>query len=455
MINPRFSDFAFRLMIRILTIATAIVWLVGCTQMLRIQKAQRLSPLHVSASKPIALSPPTIALERGALVGGHAINPNKSYHLSHRWEETFEIDANEFNFAMRDELKNHGYVFASGGHAPYQLKVTIQRLIYNLFGSHRLAGWSEAELVVKWELRGPGGVTAITRGSATARRHTMASIFDAFRGALRNFLANPLVAKAVRTDKAPQAVAIDRPRPTPQRALVPIAKAIQPIVSPRIVQPIGGPIAPKKPAVKAPIKHTADARWVVPKPRGIPSSMSNRLVVTSSRPAVVTVLAGDAWGSGTVVSSDGLIVTSAHLVSGDKIVSVVTSDGRQLECQIEAMHPPTNLALLRVPNASLLPLLFRLDAPPRLSEPLVALGTPYHPALSYSVSRGRVTALGKKKVGTDIRVSRGNSGGPLLDGYGRVVAIVTWSIMRRVPSSRADAIPSVDVFRALGVRYSQ
>lgn len=124
------------------------------------------------------------------------------------------------------------------------------------------------------------------------------------------------------------------------------------------------------------------------------------------------------------MSSDGLIITNAHLISENKIVSIITSDNRQLECQIEAIHPPTNLTLLRIPNASLLPLLFQLNAPPRIKKPLVTLSTPYHPALNHSISQNRITTLDKKKVGTNIQISPNNNNSPLLDGYERIVTIV-------------------------------
>ncbi|HIA03085.1 MAG TPA: hypothetical protein EYN66_14465, partial [Myxococcales bacterium] len=88
-------------MIRNLIISvTCVMLLAGCSQMLRVQKATRKVPVRVPASKPIGLSPPAIMFEVGTVVGGHAMNPNKSYHLEHRWRETFEIDPNEFNFAL-------------------------------------------------------------------------------------------------------------------------------------------------------------------------------------------------------------------------------------------------------------------------------------------------------------------------------------------------------------------
>ncbi|HIA01638.1 MAG TPA: serine protease, partial [Myxococcales bacterium] len=358
----------------------------------------------------------------------------------------------EFNFALCDELKNHGYIFSITGNPQYQLKASVLRLVYNLFGSHRRAGWSEAELVVQWELEGPGGVTAVTRGSARSQRHSMASIFEAFRMALRNFLANPQIAAVVKTKKVPLAIAM--PRPLPQRIPVVTPKPLKALVSPHVVQPIGGPVVPGKIGAKAPKSRAAHARWVVQKPMGIPAQMSDKLVIASSRNSVVTVLSGDEWGTGTVVSSQGLIVTSAGLVSWEKAVSIVTVDGRQLEAVVEAIYPPKNLALLRVPNSNLLPLLFRME-PPNQGETLVALGTPYHPALSHSVARGRVTNLNPEYIGTDIRISAGNSGGPLVDGFGRVVAIILWPTGRRAPTSRANAISALDVFRSLGIRYSK
>ena len=127
---------------------------VGCAQMIRVGAPKRLAPTRVQTSLPIGLHPPSFAMERGTLIGGHATNPARLYHVDHRWGDTFEVDANEFNFALRDELQNHGYKFAVGARAAYQLRPTVTRIVYNLFGTNPRSGWSEAEVQIRWELKG-------------------------------------------------------------------------------------------------------------------------------------------------------------------------------------------------------------------------------------------------------------------------------------------------------------
>jgi hypothetical protein len=397
----------------------AIVISTGCTQMIRVQDAQRLIPTRVPTSHPIGLNPPKFALLPGTVVGGHAINPTRNYHLEHKWGETFEVDPNEFNFALRDELKSHGYTFSVGGRARYQLRATVTRVVYNLFGSSPRSGWSESEIEVRWEFDGPNGLVFTTRGSANTRQHSLASLFTAFRVALRNLLANHRVVALV----APGG-----------------------LTQPTVAQPT--PTVPPRPPVAPP----SGGQWQVPLPSGSNALLPAQSLVQAARQGTVTVLVGDSWGSGTIVSTNGLVVTSAHLVSGGRPVRAVTHDGVEREAVVLLIQTQHNVALLRVSGPGLTPLVFR-SAGAILGEYVTAIGTPFHPALSHSVSRGRIVSNEGDRLGIDARVSPGNSGGPAVDGYARTVGILTWPVGLNTPTARGRLVPAAVVFRALNISY--
>jgi serine protease Do len=134
-------------------------------------------------------------------------------------------------------------------------------------------------------------------------------------------------------------------------------------------------------------------------------------------------------GSGFIISSDGLILTNAHVVREAKEVTVKLSDRREFSAKVLGSDPVTDVAVLRI-NAKDLPTV-RLGDPRQLEvgDPVLAIGAPY--GLEQSATQGIVSAKGRSLPGdtvvpfiqTDAAVNPGNSGGPLFDGSGAVVGI--------------------------------
>jgi serine protease Do len=134
-------------------------------------------------------------------------------------------------------------------------------------------------------------------------------------------------------------------------------------------------------------------------------------------------------GSGFIISSDGLILTNAHVVREAKEVTVKLSDRREFSAKVLGSDPATDIAVLRI-NAKDLPTV-RLGDPRQLEvgDPVLAIGAPY--GLEQSATQGIVSAKGRSLPGdtvvpfiqTDAAVNPGNSGGPLFDGSGAVVGI--------------------------------
>jgi serine protease Do len=134
-------------------------------------------------------------------------------------------------------------------------------------------------------------------------------------------------------------------------------------------------------------------------------------------------------GSGFIISSDGLILTNAHVVREAKDVTVKLSDRREFTAKVLGSDPTTDIAVLRI-AASGLPTV-RLGDPRQLEvgDPVLAIGAPY--GLEQTATTGIVSAKGRSLPGdavvpfiqTDAAVNPGNSGGPLFDGTGGVVGI--------------------------------
>ena len=134
-------------------------------------------------------------------------------------------------------------------------------------------------------------------------------------------------------------------------------------------------------------------------------------------------------GSGFIISSDGLILTNAHVVREAKDVTVKLSDHREYTAKVLGVDPTTDIAVLKI-DAHNLPVV-RLGDPKNLEvgDPVLAIGAPY--GLEQTATSGIVSAKGRSLPGdavvpfiqTDAAVNPGNSGGPLFDGAGAVVGI--------------------------------
>jgi serine protease Do len=143
-------------------------------------------------------------------------------------------------------------------------------------------------------------------------------------------------------------------------------------------------------------------------------------------------------GSGVVVTPDGFLLTSAHVVgSGRPRVRASFTDGRELSASVVGTDPLTDLALLRTEAADVVPSELGDAAALRVGQLVVAIGNPH--GFAGSVTAGVVSALGRSLpvrdgraqrviddvIQTDAALNPGNSGGALVDGRGRVVGINT------------------------------
>ena len=159
------------------------------------------------------------------------------------------------------------------------------------------------------------------------------------------------------------------------------------------------------------------------------------------RSTVLIHAGGRGSGSGVIWSSDGLIVTNAHVVQGSN-TRVQLWDGRELDATVAARDPRHDLATLRI-NANALPAASPADSSQlRPGELAIAIGNPmgFVGALTTGVIHaiGPLRGLGSQTwVQASVRLAPGNSGGPLADAGGRVIGINTM-----VAGRLALAIPS-------------
>jgi S1-C subfamily serine protease len=146
-----------------------------------------------------------------------------------------------------------------------------------------------------------------------------------------------------------------------------------------------------------------------------------------------------ATGSAVVITPDGYLLTSAHVVAGHDRAIAAFTDGREYPAEIVGRDPLSDLAVARIEDGSL-----RLDAVTlgdadrlRVGQLVVAVGSPL--GFTGTVTAGVVSALGRSLaaqatnnvrmvenvIQTDAALNPGNSGGALADASGAVVGVNT------------------------------
>ena len=163
----------------------------------------------------------------------------------------------------------------------------------------------------------------------------------------------------------------------------------------------------------------------------------SRVVVSASErllPSVAHLRSDRGSGSAVVISSDGFLVTSAHVVEGSRRVRASFVDGSEYSAEVIGSDPLSDLAVLRAAADRLVPVELGDASQLRVGQLVVAVGNPR--GFEASVSAGVVSALGRSLptwagrvvdnvIQTDAALNPGSSGGALADGSARVVGINT------------------------------
>jgi serine protease Do len=142
-------------------------------------------------------------------------------------------------------------------------------------------------------------------------------------------------------------------------------------------------------------------------------------------------------GSGVIVKSNGTILTNYHVIKEADDIQVKTTDGTKYDAEILGSDPKTDVAVIKIDikNADYAPLGDSDDL--KVGEWVLAIGNPFSEELRQTVTKGIVSAKGRKGLGladgqgyenfiqTDAPINQGNSGGALINLHGEVIGINT------------------------------
>ena len=178
----------------------------------------------------------------------------------------------------------------------------------------------------------------------------------------------------------------------------------------------------------------AYSRTVVGVAERVGPSVANLRVMRRTRAGSVPVGAG----SGVVLTPDGFLLTSAHVVAGrQRRGRAQFTDGRDFGFEVVGSDPLSDLAVLRADGSDLVPATLGEAERLRVGQLVVAIGNPH--GFAGSVTAGVVSALGRSLparsgravrvidnlIQTDASLNPGNSGGALVDSRGQVVGVNT------------------------------
>jgi putative serine protease PepD len=163
-------------------------------------------------------------------------------------------------------------------------------------------------------------------------------------------------------------------------------------------------------------------------------NLSVQSIYRLANKGVVEITAGQGQGSGFVYDADGHIITNEHVVDGASSISVRFWNGKTFTASVVGTDASTDLAVLKVdaPASQLFPLSLGDSSTLVVGDPVVAIGSPF--GLEGTVTSGIVSALHREmtspnhfaidnSIQTDAAINHGNSGGPLLNGQGKVIGV--------------------------------
>lgn len=175
-----------------------------------------------------------------------------------------------------------------------------------------------------------------------------------------------------------------------------------------------------------------------PAPAGSVQAVAEKVL-----PSVVSIQVGSGgrqtgFGSGVILSADGLIMTNAHVVNGATDIAIVTNENRVVQARLVGIDTVTDIAVVKARvKSGLRPIELGSSSNLAVGQPVVAVGAPL--GLSGTVTSGIISALNRpvhvadrsgrgsdtvmNAIQIDAAINPGNSGGALVDMSGRLIGI--------------------------------
>lgn len=410
----------------ILAILLMLFFISGCTAPTLLERnslSKRIIPKQVDGSQPIAFYRIIFHVQPGSEIGGHHDGLARVKWTKYYWQSGISVGSDEFKLAASEEMRNCGYDVLGGENivfgedksskARFQLGGTIKDIKYNTYAP--LAGnFSEAKITVEWQLMDALKREVIFKltsgGYGKQSGVSIGVILTSFRNALRQLLSNDSFIEIV-TMKPED---LDN-KLFDETLTIKTSKMNESIILPEDIEKV--------------------------------------------MEGVVLIKVGATHASGFLVSEDGYILTAAHVVSGVQEVSVILKSGLELSAKVLRVDERQDIAIIKIDGKGHKALCIETTKLPSVGIEIYAIGSPVSEKLSFTVSKGIIS--GYREIGnfryiqTDASLNPGNSGGPLLNKYGKVIGIVSWKIVAQGIEGLSFGIPLHIVAYRLNINWSK
>ena len=155
-------------------------------------------------------------------------------------------------------------------------------------------------------------------------------------------------------------------------------------------------------------------------------------IVAKVKPSVVGIVTESGFGSGFFISTDGYILTNAHVVNKAQTITVYDSNEKTYNATIAGSDNQTDIAVIKIEGENFPAVEIGDSDVLALGETVVAIGNPRSMELYATVTSGIVSGLDRtisvegvdfKLIQTDASINSGNSGGALINHFGQVIGV--------------------------------
>ena len=381
-------------------------------------------PKAVASSQTIQCGLVNVRLKGGDKMGNFIIGKENSDILY--FGKSLDVDADHLKANVNASLKDLGYavpsaegksVFSTGSNSRFTLQGEMRDVKYDIFASDQYEFRAHYEtrcaVEVTWKLQNQNRQTVFERKDAGKsvkfEKGGNAAFEDAFENSLYAFLSSKEVATALaKPAGAAAAAADDKPAPISVH-------------------------------------------------RATPGKTVSENGVSLAAKSVVIVETTDGHGSGCIISTDGFIITNAHVVGEEETVKVLLADGVSVKGRVVRVNPEMDLALIKIDSDGLTAFQLPTTSAAEIGADVFAIGTPADKELGQSITKGIIS--GRRKIDghsllqTDVSINGGNSGGALVSRAGQLLGIVNAKLVGRGIEGIGFAIPAEQVTDALQLKF--
>ena len=197
------------------------------------------------------------------------------------------------------------------------------------------------------------------------------------------------------------------------------------------------PLSAHSEAVSIQIQESPQSAENVPQEEGL----SLQTIYETNIPSVVSISCrtqnGGSSGTGVILTENGYIVTTAHVVDGAVDITVQLTDDRVFQASLMGADEISDLAVLHIEADQLTPARFGDSNSLRVGDTVTAIGDPLGVEFRGSFTDGIISAINRdvaidgrtmSLIQTNAALNSGNSGGPLINCYGQVIGINTMKV---------------------------